>query len=84
MKLFQVDKIASTRLLSEYTGLNLYREFKSLPLRQILIQLNPGQAEKCFLARDLQKRFVRVRLKKAIDNPPFGGYFWGYETPCQE
>ena len=61
-----------------------YREFESHLLRQILIQLNPGQAEKCFLARDLQKRFVRVRLKKAIDNPPFGGYFWGYETPCQE
>ena len=31
----EVSELAEgARLLSEYTGLNLYREFKSLPLRQ--------------------------------------------------
>ena len=35
------ESAEGARLLSEYTGLNLYREFKSLPLRQILIQGMP-------------------------------------------
>lgn len=40
------------RLLSEYTGLNLYREFKSLPLRQNFIQPSSEQSKKPCLARD--------------------------------
>lgn len=43
------------RLLSEYTGLNLYREFKSLPLRQNLFRPGSEQSKKTFLAREITK-----------------------------
>lgn len=46
------ESAEGARLLSEYTGLNLYRGFKSLPLRQIFIHLGSVQSKKSFLARD--------------------------------
>lgn len=46
------ESAEGARLLSEYTGLNLYRGFKSLPLRQISIRLGSVQSKKSFLARD--------------------------------
>ena len=61
------ESAEGARLLSEYTGLNLYRGFKSLPLRQFSVYPGSAQSKKFFLASNQVKRTVRPRGLTAID-----------------